>query len=181
MNINMPPQDPELTRLLELARTYKMTPEEQFEQRVSWVYGMLGENSSTTKERISATLRAAGYGDATIAPDNGSFAIKLLTIERDNLRAALTAERERADRAEAALAWEKEVSQAHIENHADDLRELRERNARLRDWVERAPHRGGCMHWSTFAQSREAFDEHYRPFGDGECTCGKSAALEGAA
>lgn len=96
------------------------------------------------------------------------------------LRAALTAERERAARCcnsvvEACVEYPNVgdyIAQVEAERDA-----LHERVARLQDWVERAPHLGGCAHWSTIAFSREAFDQHYRQFGDGECTCGKSTAL----
>ena len=58
--------DPELARLLELAKSHKMSPEELFEQRVSWVYGMLSENSTTTKEDVRNHLVAAGYADLSV-------------------------------------------------------------------------------------------------------------------
>ena len=46
-----------LEKLLKTARSHKMTSEERFEQRVSWVYGQLPEESTTTKEEIRQRLR----------------------------------------------------------------------------------------------------------------------------
>ena len=49
--------DPELVRLLKEAAKRQMTPEERFEQKVSWVYGQLGhKHPEITKEQVRAHL-----------------------------------------------------------------------------------------------------------------------------
>ena len=49
---------PELLALIERARHHKMTPEEKFEQRVSFVYGMqdFGNPKPRTKDEIRAHM-----------------------------------------------------------------------------------------------------------------------------
>jgi hypothetical protein len=49
---------PELAALIERARHYKMTPEEVFEQRVSFVYGMqdFDDPNPRTKDQIREHL-----------------------------------------------------------------------------------------------------------------------------
>lgn len=41
----------DLTALIERARNYKMTPQERFEQRVSFVYGQQDWSSGNTKSK----------------------------------------------------------------------------------------------------------------------------------
>ena len=49
---------PDLQRLLEEAAKRPMTPEERFEQKVSFVYGQLAfSNPDITKEQVRAHLR----------------------------------------------------------------------------------------------------------------------------
>ena len=49
--------DPDLlARLVDAARNHKMTPQERFEQRVSFVYGLLSHRSKLTKEDVRAFL-----------------------------------------------------------------------------------------------------------------------------
>jgi len=50
------PANPELDALIERARHHKMTPQEVFEQRVSWVWGMLDKDDKRTKDDIRAAL-----------------------------------------------------------------------------------------------------------------------------
>lgn len=50
------PVNIELEKLLKKARSHKMTPEERFEQRVSWVYGQLPKESTVTKEEVRKRL-----------------------------------------------------------------------------------------------------------------------------
>ena len=55
---------PELEALLERARNLPpMTAAEILEQKVSWVYGMLGHKSAITKAEIRSRLSAAGLGE----------------------------------------------------------------------------------------------------------------------
>ena len=44
--------DPKLIELIERARSHKMTPQEVFDQRVSWIYGehVLGGGTRTREE-----------------------------------------------------------------------------------------------------------------------------------
>jgi hypothetical protein len=51
----------DLETLIREAASRKMTPAEVFEQRVSFVYGMLSHNSPLTKEDVRARL-AEKYG-----------------------------------------------------------------------------------------------------------------------
>lgn len=47
----------DLTELLKRAAQHKMTPEEVFEQKVSWVYGQLMDcNPEVTKEQVRERL-----------------------------------------------------------------------------------------------------------------------------
>lgn len=49
-----------LERLIEAARNHKMTPEERFEQKVSWVYGQgMDCAPHVTKDEVREMLRAA--------------------------------------------------------------------------------------------------------------------------
>ena len=48
-----------LTQLLEQAALMKMTPEETFEQRVSWVWGQLPASDPRTKDDVRNALLAA--------------------------------------------------------------------------------------------------------------------------
>lgn len=57
MKIKPAPDRPELNELLRKAAQYKMTPEERFEQRVSFVYGQLPFESKVTKEEVRENLR----------------------------------------------------------------------------------------------------------------------------
>ena len=55
---------PELDVLFDRARSYEMTPEELFEQRVSFVWGMLPFNSPLTKEQVRREIQEqAGVND----------------------------------------------------------------------------------------------------------------------
>lgn len=47
---------PELEAAIERARHIKMTPEQKFEQRVSFVYGMLSSKDKRTKDDIRRML-----------------------------------------------------------------------------------------------------------------------------
>lgn len=50
---------PELDRLLKAAAGRTMTPDELFEQKVSWVYGqMMGCDPAITKEEVRRRLEA---------------------------------------------------------------------------------------------------------------------------
>jgi len=50
---NIPKIDVELERLIEESRNYVMSPEERWEQCVSFVYGQLGfDNPDITKEQV---------------------------------------------------------------------------------------------------------------------------------
>jgi len=51
------PQRPDLDALIERARQIKMSPEDWFEQRVSFVYGQLPHDSKITKDEVRAMLR----------------------------------------------------------------------------------------------------------------------------
>lgn len=56
MDKSIPPVNPELAQLLKLAKTHVMTPEEKYEQRISWAYGNLAiEDESVTKEQVRKT------------------------------------------------------------------------------------------------------------------------------
>ncbi|MEG3086200.1 hypothetical protein [Sphingomonas sp. PB4P5] len=53
---------PRLRAAIEKARSHVMSPAEKFEQRVSFVYGMMGANSTRTKDDIRRSLiDASGY------------------------------------------------------------------------------------------------------------------------
>ena len=47
----------ELDRLLRDAANQKMSPEERFEQRISWIYGQSPADSQVTKDEIRERLR----------------------------------------------------------------------------------------------------------------------------
>lgn len=49
-----PRTDPRLLALLERSATYKMTPQERFAQRVSFVYGQM--NGLVSKDRVREIL-----------------------------------------------------------------------------------------------------------------------------
>ena len=49
-----------LNELVEAARNYKMTPDEIFEQRVSFVYGQLPGDHPWGKEQVRQYLRSQG-------------------------------------------------------------------------------------------------------------------------
>ena len=51
------PKRPDLDALIERARHIKMSPEDWFEQRVSFVYGMLPHDSKITKDEVREMLR----------------------------------------------------------------------------------------------------------------------------
>ena len=51
-----PLRDEELGRLLRESAAKPMTPEERFEQKVSWVYGMLPHDTPLTKEDVRRHL-----------------------------------------------------------------------------------------------------------------------------
>lgn len=53
-----PALDPELARLLLASKDYVMTTEEAFEQRVSFVYGQLPDESPLTKEQVREYLKS---------------------------------------------------------------------------------------------------------------------------
>ncbi len=63
--------DPELLALIEKARTYKMTPEEVFEQRVSFVFGMLSSRSKLTRDDVRRHLINMNGVPATPPPHTG--------------------------------------------------------------------------------------------------------------
>lgn len=53
--MTVPRTDPELlARLMEAARNYRMTPQEVFDQRVSFIYGQM--NGVWSKDRVRAHL-----------------------------------------------------------------------------------------------------------------------------
>lgn len=64
---------PELEELLELARHYKMTPKERYDQRVSFIYGMqkLSEPGYTV-EQIKAALAEQGVLDPALCTDQNN-------------------------------------------------------------------------------------------------------------
>lgn len=49
--------DPELLELLERAKHRKLTPDELFEQRVSFVYGQIGSDSKLTKDEVRGIIK----------------------------------------------------------------------------------------------------------------------------
>lgn len=53
---SMPKTEPHLLALLARAATYKMSPQERFDQRVSFVYGQM--NGAVSKERVREILSA---------------------------------------------------------------------------------------------------------------------------
>lgn len=63
--LNAPATDPDLLfRLVAAARDYKMSPQEVFAQRVSFVYGQM--NGKVTKEQVRAVLlRSEGFDPDT--------------------------------------------------------------------------------------------------------------------
>lgn len=54
------PLPDELKALLDSAKGREMTPAERFEQKVSWVYGNLPEESTVTKDEVRQRLRESG-------------------------------------------------------------------------------------------------------------------------
>lgn len=52
--LNVPAADPELSRLLELAKGKKVTSEELHEQRVSFAFGNAPDSKFITKESVRA-------------------------------------------------------------------------------------------------------------------------------
>ncbi len=54
--MRLPPtkSHPELDELLKKSKNHKMTLREQWDQRVSWAYGNLPHDSSTTREQVKA-------------------------------------------------------------------------------------------------------------------------------
>lgn len=48
--------DPELAALLERALSHVMTPEERRAQKISFIYGMLDNDSTLTKEDVAQWL-----------------------------------------------------------------------------------------------------------------------------
>ena len=52
---------PALTALIERARQHKMTPQEVFDQRVSFVWGQM--RGDVTKEWVRARLSGEGWDD----------------------------------------------------------------------------------------------------------------------
>ena len=61
--------------LIERARDYVMTPEEVFEQRVSFVYGQLGEKNKLTKQEVADYLL---HKHGRPAPDPATIRAKAL-------------------------------------------------------------------------------------------------------
>jgi hypothetical protein len=56
MFANCKPMSPELTALLERAKSHVMTPRERFEQRASFVWGMLSHDDKRTKDDVRRWL-----------------------------------------------------------------------------------------------------------------------------
>lgn len=54
--------------LLARAKLYVMSPKEEYEQRVSWVYGMLPFDSKTTKDEVRQHLAQLGVIDPQPEP-----------------------------------------------------------------------------------------------------------------
>jgi hypothetical protein len=56
--MKLPPsmEHPELDALIEKARVHTMTPQEKWLQRVSFVYGNLPDDSTTTREQVEAII-----------------------------------------------------------------------------------------------------------------------------
>lgn len=50
-----------LERIREIAQSYKMTPDERREQRISYVYGVLSHRSTLTREDVRRIMEEQGY------------------------------------------------------------------------------------------------------------------------
>lgn len=56
MSNQQPTTDQQLLALLEQAKHHKLTPNELFEQRVSFVYGQLGPDNKLTKDEVRSII-----------------------------------------------------------------------------------------------------------------------------
>lgn len=62
----------DIAALLAKARTHVMTPKEIYEQKVSWIFGMLPFDSKTTEAEVREHLAEMGVVDPEPSPDKGA-------------------------------------------------------------------------------------------------------------
>ena len=75
------PLNPELAALLEAVKSHEMTPAEQRAQRVSFVYGMLPNGDTRSKEDVARWLaKHDGYAD--IEAENSRLTARIAELEK---------------------------------------------------------------------------------------------------